>query len=98
MTDREMTEDEWASTVVEVLARHPDWAAGTVNAMQLGLLVAIDNQKDRVQSLSMGLYQALSSTRKAKRRNRKMIVDAIRVSTIHPTVWSEAMIAREESQ
>ena len=92
---REMTPEEWAGVVCATLATHPDWASITVNAVQAGLLEALDRQKDRVSKLSWGLHQALSSTRKAKRRNRKMIVEAIVVSTLHPTKWSAAMIARE---
>lgn len=90
-----MSKEEWASAVYAALAAHPDWAQVTVGAMQQGLLEALDRQKDRVSTLSWGLHQALSSTRKAKRRQRQKIIDAIEVSTLHPTVWSKAMIERE---
>lgn len=92
----EMTESEWSGIVYSVLADHPEWTAATVNAVQGGVVQAIERQKDRVSVLSWGLHQALSTTRKAKRRQRQKIVDAIEMSNLHPTVWSKAMIQKEQ--
>lgn len=91
----EVSREEWASVVAATLADHPDWVDTTVQAMQAGMVEAIERQRDRVTVLSWGLYQALSTTRKAQRRDRQKIVQAIETSTLHPTVWSAAMIKKE---
>lgn len=95
MTAREMTKDEWAAAVYAALAAHPDWAAATVEAMQAGILEAIDRQKDRTLKVSLGLVEALNSQPGAKKRDGQRIIDAIEVSQFHPTPWSAKMIERE---
>lgn len=97
MTAREMTTQEWAAIVHSTLAAHPDWVGVTVEAMQAGVVEAIDRQKDRVMTLSTGLMEALNSRPGAKTRDRQRIVDAIEVSQFHPTQWSAKMIEREST-
>ena len=91
-----MTEQEWASIVYKVLADHPDWVATTVNAVQEGVVQAIERQKDRTYTLSLGLIEAVGSPLRAKKRNHDRVIAAIEVSQFHPTKWSEAAIEREK--
>lgn len=93
---RELTQGEWASVVYSVLADHPDWVATTVNALQEGVVQAIERQKDRALVLSLGLMEAVGNPLRGKRRNHDRIIDAIEASQLHPTKWSEAAIEREK--
>lgn len=95
MSDREITEQEWASTVYAVLAAHPGWVASTVNAIQQGVVEAIEHQQDRSHTLSIGLMEALNTRPGAKRRVRQRIIDAVKVSHFHPTPWSSRILERE---
>ena len=90
-----LTPQGWAALVVAVLTEHPDWMDVTVNAMQEGLMGAIERQKDRSLTLSTGLMEALNTRPGAKRRMSQRIIDAIQVSHYHPTPWSRRMIERE---
>ena len=92
----DLSREEWVGVVASTLARHPDWAGVTVEAMQAGLTEAIDRQKDRVSDLSLGLVEALSTRPGSKRRNSDRIVQAIRVSNFYNTKWSAETIAKEE--
>jgi hypothetical protein len=92
----ELARERWVSVVCDVLAEHPEWAGVTVGAMQQGLLDALDRRSERLSTVSLGLYEALSTRPGVKRRRRDVIVDAIKASNFHPTKWSAEMLARGE--
>ena len=87
--------EEWAQLVASVLADRPELAAITVQAMQAGLLAAVDRQRTRNETLSMGLYEALNTMPKHVRRDHERIIKAVEASNLHSTPWAEKMIARE---
>lgn len=93
---RVLSQQEWDAVVYAVLADHPDWLSTTVNAMQAGVAQAVERQRDRVATLSMGLHQALSHSRDSGRRDSQQIIDSVKASTLHPTKWSAWVIEREE--
>jgi hypothetical protein len=90
-----LTSEEWFNTVAAVLAEHPDYAAATVQAMQDGLTEALDRKSERLAAVSMGLHEALSTKPDHVKRNRELIVTAIKASTLYRTPWSAAAIAKE---
>lgn len=94
--DEEIARSRWRVLVKDTLADHPDWAADTIQAVQNGVLTANNRLRDRIADVSMGLWQALNTTRKAKRRNRAMIVRAIEASTLARTPWAEEAITKEQ--
>lgn len=91
----EFTREQWASAVHAVLAAHPDWVADTVNAMQAGVVEALDRQKDRTLTVSLGLVEAVRTERRSKGRVHDRIIKAIEVSNFHPTPWSKSAIEQE---
>ena len=91
----ELTKEQWASTVYAVLAAHPDWVSDTINAMQAGVIEAIDHQKDRTLKVSLGLMEAVRTERRSKSRVHDRIIEAIEVCNFHPTPWSKSAIERE---
>lgn len=93
---RELTREEWASIVYSVLADHPEWIATTNESIQAGVEQAIDRQKDRTLTLSLGLMEAVGNPLRGKRRDNDRVIAAIEVSQFHPTKWSEAAIEREK--
>ena len=95
MPEQNLTRDEWAEIVSDVLAEHPEWAAATVQATQAGILEANSRLRDRLADVSLGLVEALNTKRGQVKRRRDMIVAAIEASTVHPTKWSAEMIAKE---
>jgi hypothetical protein len=86
---------QWEHMVAEVLAEHPQWMAATVNAAQRGVLAAVERQQDRNADLSMGLWQALSTRPGAKRRNKDLIIEAIKASTFAGSSWAEETSKKE---
>lgn len=89
------TEHEWDHLVSSVLADQPELAAVTVTAMQAGILIAVDRQRKRALTLSLGLHEALRTERRAKTRKHDVIIEAVEVSNLHPTKWSKEAIERE---
>jgi hypothetical protein len=97
MTDaHDVREDEWAALVVEVLADHPEYAAVTVQAMQAGILAAVDRRGERLVDVSMGLVEALNTKPGHGKRDHDRIIKAIEASNVHPTAWSAEAIAKEQ--
>lgn len=88
----------WQAGVQATLREHPDWAAGTAQAMQAGLLNALDDSSKRASTLSLGLMEALDTKPGSKKRNGKRIVEAVEASEFHPTEWSKKVIAREAAR
>ena len=93
-----ITKEQWQELVYEVLADHPDWAASTVDAMQGGLLQALERKQDRISDLSYGLYEALNTRRGSLRRDGQRIIAAINASQFANTKWSAETIAKEEAK
>lgn len=93
---RELSREEWASIVYSVLADHPDWVATTTEAMTAGVVQAVDRQKDRIMTLSLGLMEAVGNPLRGRRRDNDRIIAAIEVCNLHPTKWSAAAIEREK--
>lgn len=91
-----LTPEGWATLVAMTLADHPDWVGVTVNAMQDGVVEAIERHKDRALTLSTGLMEAVRTERRAKGRVHDRVIDAIEVCNFHPTKWSAAAIEREK--
>lgn len=89
---------EWASIVASMLAAHPDWAEVTVQMMQVGLLEAVERQKDRVSDLSLGLYEALSTRPGTKKRDGSRIAQAVRASNFFGSPWANDTIAKEQQR
>jgi hypothetical protein len=86
----------WASIVSDVLARQPELAAVTVQAMQAGIIEANERLADRVADVSMGLVQALSTKPGHVKRRSDMIVRAIEASTVRGSKWAAGAIAKEQ--
>jgi hypothetical protein len=91
------TREQWADAVADVLARRPDWAAVTVQAMQAGILEANERLRDRVADVSMGLHEALSTKRGQVKRRPDVIVRAVEASTLSGTPWANDVIAKEQA-
>jgi hypothetical protein len=89
--------EEWKSIVAEVLTAQPELAAATVQAMQAGILAALNRRSDRLADVSLGLAEAIRTKPGQAGRNRALIVRAIEASTVHPTKWSEAAISKEQT-
>lgn len=92
-----LSRNEWATVVAEVLRAHPEFAAVTIQAMQEGILAALDRKSERLADVSMGLYEALRTKPGAARREREQIIKAIEASIFHPTTWSKDAIAKEQT-
>ena len=90
-----LTPEEWAAIVGGTLARQPELAAVTVQAMQAGILAANDRLRDRVADVSMGLVEALNTKPGQVKRRSEVIVRAIEASTVRGSKWSSEMIAKE---
>jgi hypothetical protein len=91
-----LSEGVWKALVTEVLTAHPEFAATTVEAMQRGLLAAIDHQRDRVVTVSMGLVEALNTQPHHVKRDHARIIAAIEASTYYTSKWSTEAIAKEQ--
>jgi hypothetical protein len=96
LMDHEAARQHWRGLVTEVLAENPDFAADTVNAVQAGVMRAIERSQERCETVSMGLWAALLTERRAKTRRHNLIIDGIRATLMHPTPWSKHAIEREE--
>jgi hypothetical protein len=92
-----LTRARWATVVADVIAEHPEWMSTTVEAVQAGILAAQERQLDRIADLSMGLIEAINTKPGHVKRNHGAIIKAIEASNVHPTVWSEKAIAREQA-
>lgn len=92
----EITRQRWAAQVTATIADHPDWVSTTIGAVQSGMHEALERKQERIHRLSMGLWQALSTSVRAKRREHETIIEAIEATNLHPTKWSAEAIAREE--
>lgn len=92
---KKLSPEEWFAIVGETLARQPELAAATVEAMQAGILAANDRLRERVADVSMGLVEALNTRPGHVKRRRDVIVRAIKASTVCGSAWSEKMIAKE---
>ena len=91
-----ITRDEWATLVAEVIREQPEYAAATVQAMQAGILAALDRKAGRLVDVSLGLVEALNTKPGHVRRNHASIIRAIEASTVHPSAWSAEAIAKEK--
>jgi hypothetical protein len=87
--------DQWFALVADVLASQPELLRTTVEAVQAGITAALDHQRERTVTLSIGLHEALRTERRAKTRKHDVIVEAIEVSNLHPSKWSKEAIERE---
>jgi hypothetical protein len=94
---KELKRYKWEAMVSKVLAEHPDWMAGTINAAQRGMLAAIERQQERNTDLSMALWEALRTKPHYKRRDHEMIIKGIQASTLHPTKWSAEALEKEQA-
>jgi hypothetical protein len=92
----DITREQWADMVADVLSAHPEFAAVTVQAMQEGILAAVARESDRRALVSMGLVEALNTKPRHVKRNHDRIITAIEASTFHPTTWSAAAIEKEQ--
>lgn len=88
--------ERWAGIVAGVLADQPELASATVRGMQAGLFAALDRQKDRALTLSLGLHEALRTERRAKTRRGDVIIAAIEASNLYGSPWATEAIAREQ--
>ncbi len=99
MSDAENEEplrkDAWLSLTADVIAEHPDWVGDTVMAVQTGVREAQERQMDRIEDLSMGLWQAVSTRPGAKRRDGETIAKAIETSTLAGSPWAQKAIEKE---
>lgn len=85
----------WARMVTAVLASQPRLAAVTVEALQAGILASNERLLDRIEAVSMGLYEALNTKRGQARRDGGRIVKGIEASALQGTPWSAEMIEKE---
>lgn len=90
------TEMQWRVFVGRVIANQPELISPTVEGLQDGTLTALERQRERAFTLSLGLVEALNSKPGAVRRDRERIVAAVKVSQFHPTPWSKKIINREQ--
>lgn len=90
-----VTSDQWFDIVAETLTEHPEFASATVQAMQDGLLRALDRKSERLAVVSLALVEALNTKPEHVKRDHDRIVAGITASNYHPTKWSAEMIARE---
>jgi hypothetical protein len=97
MPEKKLTRDQWAATVADVIAEHPEWMAATVNAVQAGILEAQERQLGRIADVSMGLVEALNTKPGHVKRNHAAIVRAVEASNVHGSKWAEAMISKESA-
>lgn len=95
MTAHEITAEEWATLVAEILAQHPEFAAVTVQAMQAGIMAAVDRKAERLARTSLALVEALDTKPHHVKRDHARIIEGIKASTYHPTAWSQAAIIKE---
>lgn len=97
MTAHEITAEEWAAIVAHVLKEHPEFAAVTVQAMQAGIMAAVDRRAERLVRTSLALVEALNTKPHHVKRDHARIIDGIKASTYHPTAWSQAAIIKEQA-
>ena len=95
--DEEIARAKWMRTVVDVLADHPGWAASTVQAMQAGIMEALDREWARRETVSWGLMEALNTKPGQLKRDHERIIAGIEASNFCDTPWSKKMIAREQA-
>lgn len=97
MIEDEIERARWMATVVETLAEHPDWAATTVQAMQAGLLEALDRELTKRETVSWGLKEALDTRPGAVKRDHGLVIAAIEASTFRGTAWAKKMTEKEQA-
>lgn len=88
---------EWYEVIATTLAQQPELAATTVQAMQAGLIEALDRQQERNADLSMGLWQAMTTKPHHVKRDHAAIVRAIEASTLYGSAWAKQAIEKELS-
>jgi hypothetical protein len=93
----ELTELDWATMVISVLADHPEWAGTTVQAMQSGILMSNDRLRERIATVSMGLVEAINTKPNHVKRRHDFIIDAVNASTVAGSKWAKETIEREQN-
>lgn len=97
MINKEIDKARWSARVVAVLAEHPGWAAATVQAVQAGVIEALDRQRARTEAVSMGLVEALNTKPGHVKRDHEVIIAAIEASIHNGSPWAKKMIERERA-
>lgn len=92
---QQMTKSRWMGIVAGMLADHPDWMEATVTAMQAGVSKALKRKDDRIEDLSVGLWQALTTRPGAKRRDSEAIIEGIEASVLANSPWAAEAIEKE---
>lgn len=95
LIENEIKKERWAAQVESMLADHPDFAAVTVQAMQQGLLAAIERVKERNVTVSWGLMEATQTKPGHKRRDHGRIIEAVEASNFSGSRWATETIENE---